>query len=695
MNPAQQRRILVTSALPYANGPIHLGHLVEYIQTDIWVRFQRMRGHEVYYVCADDAHGTPIMLRADAEGISPQALIERVGVEHQRDFASFGVSFDNYYTTHCEENRVLSEYIYSQVRDKGHTRTGKVAQAYDAVKGMFLPDRYVKGTCPICKTPDQYGDACENCSGTYAPTDLIDPLSVVSGTPPEIRESTNIFVKLGDFEPMLRAWVRDGGGARVQPAIANKLDEWFKAGLQDWDISRDEPYFGFAIPDAPGKYFYVWVDAPIGYMASFRNLCDRTAGLEFDDFWAVSSTAEVYHFIGKDIAYFHTLFWPALLHGAGFRMPTAVNCHGFLTVDGTKMSKSRGTFIMAATYKEYLEPEYLRYYFAYKLGNGIDDLDLNLDDFAARVNSDLVGKLVNIAARCDRFISRAFDGRLADSLPQPELYQAFVDAGEEIAALYEGREFAKVCRRVMQLADRANQYIDEHKPWVMAKDAEQAAQVQPVCTLGLNLFRVLMVYLKPVLPALAERVEQFFASGALIWNSAHTPLLGCRINRFERLLNRIDKKAVAAMVQASKEPEQPAPAAAEPVADEPVAAELGTAEPAPQWEPLQPTIGYDTFAKVDLRVAQVMAAHRVEGADKLLSLKLDLGFEERTVLAGIKSAYDPATLSGRKVVVVANLAARKMRFGTSEGMVLAAGPGEADIWLLDIDDGAVPGLRIR
>ncbi|MBT6277436.1 MAG: methionine--tRNA ligase [Chromatiales bacterium] len=677
---ASQRRILVTSALPYANGPIHLGHLVEYIQTDIWARFQRMRGHEVYYVCADDAHGTPIMLRATAEGITPEALIERVSQEHREDFAAFGVAFDNYYTTHSDENRVLSEFIYTQIRDAGHTRVGSVEQAYDPVREMFLPDRYVKGTCPKCGAPDQYGDSCEVCSATYSPTDLIDPVSAVSGATPERRASVHYFVKLGDFEVMLREWVREGAGRRVQPEIANKLDEWFEGGLKDWDISRDEPYFGFAIPDAPGKYFYVWVDAPIGYMASFRNLCDRTEGLEFDDFWSADSTAEVHHFIGKDIAYFHTLFWPALLHGAGFRTPTAVRCHGFLTVDGAKMSKSRGTFIMAQTYREHLEPEYLRYYFACKLGSGIDDLDLNLDDFVARVNADLVGKLVNIASRCAGFISRLFDGSLSAAMAEPQLYGEFVAAGPVIAEAYEGREFSKVARLVMQLADRANQYIDERKPWMMAKQPEALAEVQDVCTVGLNLFRVLMAYLKPVLPVMAVNSERFFDAGELVWESTARPLLNHRINAFERLMTRVDQKAVAKLVDASRD----------------AGANVPVAESAQEsFEPVAPTIDYDTFSKIDLRVARVTSAELVEGADKLLRLTLDVGFETRQVFAGIKSAYEPAQLEGRLVVVVANLAARKMRFGTSEGMVLAAGPGGADIWVLGPDEGAQPGMRVR
>jgi methionyl-tRNA synthetase len=675
------RRILVTSALPYANGPIHVGHLLEYIQTDVWVRYQRMRGADVTYVCADDAHGTPIMLRAESEGITPEALIDRVLTEHTADFADFGVSFDNFYTTHSQENLDCASFIYTQLRDAGHTAQRSVRQAYDPDRGMFLPDRYVKGECPRCGAEDQYGDNCEKCGATYSPTDLNNPVSVVSGAAPEWRESEHYFVKLGDFEAKLKDWVRGDGGTRVQPAIANKLDEWFDAGLQDWDISRDAPYFGFEIPDAPGKFFYVWLDAPIGYMASFRNLCETRPELDFDEYWGADSTAEVVHFIGKDIAYFHTLFWPALLHGAGFRMPTAVHCHGFVTVDGQKMSKSRGTFIMARTFLDHLEPEYLRYYYACKLSSGIDDIDLNLEDFVARVNSDLVGKLVNIASRCSGFISRQSGGELSPLLPEPELYAEFVARAEEIGAAYEAREYGRAMRSVMLLADRANQYIDERKPWVLAKDPATAGDVQGVCTVGLNMFRVLIVYLKPVLPKLAVRVENFFNAGELTWASVNNPLLGVTINPFERLMVRIDPKDVQKIVDNSVV----ATSEAKAVVDE-VTATI---------EPIGETIDYDTFAALDMRVALIVDAKHVDGADKLLELTVDIGLETRTVFAGIKAAYQPEDLIGRHTVVAANLAPRKMRFGVSEGMVLAAGPGGADIWLLSPDDGATPGLRVR
>ncbi len=684
------RTILVTSALPYANGPIHIGHLVEYIQTDIWVRFQRLAGHRVWYVCADDAHGTPIMLKAEQEGVSPEALVARVGEEHRRDFADFRVGFDNYHSTHSEENRHFSELIYTRLRDAGHVTRRSVRQAFDPVKRMFLPDRYVKGACPKCGAKDQYGDSCEVCGTTYTPAELVEPRSVVSGQPPEWRESEHFFFRLADFEASLREWVRgtdERGRPRVQPGIANKLDEWFAAGLADWDISRDAPYFGFEVPDAPGKYFYVWLDAPIGYMASFEDLCRRTEGLAFDDFWGADSDAELYHFIGKDIAYFHTLFWPAMLSGAGFRRPTAVHCHGFLTVNGLKMSKSRGTFVMARTYLDHLDPEYLRYYFACKLGAGIDDLDLNLEDFVQRVNSDLVGKVVNIASRCAGFIGKRFEGWLADALEAPELQQRLAGAAPTIAALYDGREFSKAMREVMALADAANQYIDERKPWVLAKEAGREDEVQAVCSQGLNLFRLLMIYLKPVLPRVAEKAEAFLQVPPLGFADVAAPLLAHRIGRFQPLLTRVDPERVQAMVSASAEPVA-APGAA--------SASVAPGAGAPAMEPIADTIDLEAFSKVDLRVARVVEASLVEGADRLLRITVDVGEAgPRTVFAGIKAAYDPDTLAGRLVVLVANLEPRAMRFGVSEGMLLAAGPGGEAIWLLAPDSGARPGMRIR
>jgi methionyl-tRNA synthetase len=671
-----KRTMLVTSALPYANGPIHLGHLVEYIQTDIWVRFQKLRGHDCVYVCADDAHGTPIMLRARQEGITPEQLIDRIGREHRADFHDFHIAFDNYHSTHSPENRELAEQIYRQHLAAGHIATRTITQAYDEREQMFLPDRFIKGECPRCGAPGQYGDSCEACGATYAPTELRNAVSVVSGTAPVERESLHYFFKLADFEPLLREWTRAG---HVQAEVSNKLNEWFEQGLREWDISRDAPYFGFRIPDAGEKYFYVWLDAPIGYMASFRNLCQRT-GRNFDAYWNKDSTAELYHFIGKDIIYFHTLFWPAMLAGAGLRTPTAVFAHGFLTINGQKMSKSRGTFIKARTYLDHLNPEYLRYYFAAKLGSGVDDLDLNLADFIQRINSDLVGKVVNIASRCAGFINKRFGGRLAARCPEPELYAEFVQAGGDIARAYEAREFSQAIRGIMALADRANQYIDHHKPWALAKQPGQDQAVQEVCSAGLNLFRVLMTYLAPVLPAMAEQVETFLAVPPLSWEAIGVPLAGHGINPFTPLLTRVEQDKVDAMLEDSKH-------------------SLGGGEPAPpgplQTDPLAETISFDDFAKVDLRIARIEKAERVEGADKLLRLELSLGGETRNVFAGIRSAYSPESLEGRLTVMVANLAPRKMRFGVSEGMVLAAGPGGSDLWILQPDEGAQPGMRIR
>ncbi|EHQ52834.1 methionyl-tRNA synthetase [Ectothiorhodospira sp. PHS-1] len=670
------RNILVTSALPYANGPIHLGHLVEYIQTDIWVRFQKMRGHQCIYVCADDAHGTPIMLKAQSEGITPEVLIERIGREHREDFAGFLVDFDHYHSTHSEENRHFAELIYTRLRDAGHVARRTIRQAYDPEAKMFLPDRFIKGECPRCGAADQYGDSCEACGATYAPTDLKNPVSAISGATPVEKESEHYFFKLGDFHAMLREWT---GSGSLQGEIRNKLREWFEAGLNDWDISRDAPYWGFEIPDAPGKYFYVWLDAPIGYMASFKHYCEQQ-GLDFDAWWRADSTAELHHFIGKDIAYFHTLFWPAMLSGAGFRTPTAVHCHGFLTVNGQKMSKSRGTFIKARTYLDHLQPEYLRYYFAAKLGPGVDDIDLSLDDFIARVNSDLVGKAVNIASRCAGFIHKGFAGRLADSLPDPDLYDRYVRAGEEIAGHYERREFGQAMREIMALADLANQYVDEQKPWVLAKQEDGQAHVQAVCTQGINLFRAILTYLRPVLPSMAEKAEGFLGIPALTWEAVQQPLVGTRINAYEPLMTRVDPQAVQTLLEASKESLAPTPTQ-------------------PQGslarDPIREEITYDDFAKVDLRIARISRAEHVEGADKLLRLTLDLGGETRQVFAGIKSAYDPADLEGRLTVMVANLAPRKMKFGLSEGMVLAAGPGGKDLFILSPDTGAQPGMRVK
>lgn len=674
------RHILVTSALPYANGAIHLGHLVEYIQTDIWVRYQKMQGNEAIYVCADDAHGTPIMLRAQNEGISPEALIERTGREHRADFADFHIGFDNYHSTHSPENRELAETIYRHLEQAGHIHRRTIKQAYDPVKEMFLPDRFIKGECPRCGAADQYGDSCEVCGATYAHTELKNAVSAISGATPIEKESEHYFFALGDFEPMLRKWTQ---GEHTQAEIANKLTEWFEAGLHDWDISRDAPYFGFEIPGAPGKYFYVWLDAPIGYMASFRHFSDTHPWLDFDAWWGKDSKHELYHFIGKDIAYFHTLFWPAMLHGSGFRTPTAVFCHGFLTVNGQKMSKSRGTFITARTYLQHLNPEYLRYYYAAKLGNGIEDIDLNLEDFQQRVNADLVGKVVNIASRCAGFINKKFDGKLSGSVVDPELFKTFAEARVRIAALFEDRQYSHAVREIMALADQANQYIDAHKPWVLAKEAGKEQQVQDVCSLGLNLFRVLITYLKPILPVLAETSEQFLNIEPLRWDDAATPLTDHTLNKFKPLMTRVEKDRVEAMLDASRENLQAAPISTAP------AAITGNIEPVAE------TVEFDDFAGIDLRVARIIKAEQVEGADKLLQLTLDIGTETRNVFAGIKSAYAPEDLEGKLTVMVANLKPRKMRFGVSEGMVLAAGPGGKDLWILHPDDGAQPGMRVK
>jgi len=679
-----KRNILVTSALPYANGPIHIGHLVEYIQTDIWARFQKMRGHRCFYVCADDAHGTPIMLRARQDGIDPEELIARVAEEHKADFAGFRVGFDNYHSTHSPENRHYACLIYGRNRDKGHIANRTITQAYDPVEGIFLPDRFIKGECPKCGAPDQYGDNCEACGASYSPSELKNPYSAVSGAKPEERESEHYFFRLGDFEAMLKAWTRGGS---LQKEVANKLDEWFEAGLKEWDISRDAPYFGFEIPDHTGKFFYVWLDAPIGYMASFQNLCDRTEGLEFDDFWAPGSDAEVYHFIGKDIIYFHALFWPAMLQGADFRTPMAVFAHGFLTVDGQKMSKSRGTFIKARTYLDHLNPEYLRYYFAAKLGPGIEDIDLNLEDFAQRVNADLVGKVVNIASRCAGFINKRCGGRLSADPSEPELFAEFVRAGDSIADAYERRELSRAAREIMALADRANQYIDEKAPWVVAKQSGREQELQDICSMGLNLFRLLIGYLRPILPGTAQAAEAFLLTPPLTWDLLPEPLVDHEIGWFKPLMTRIDPKQIQSMLEASKED------LASEEARKTKPHETRT-EGHLVKDPIAETIEYGDFAKVDLRVVRIAAADHVEGADKLLALTLDLGGETRQVFAGIRSAYAPKDLVGRYTIMVANLAPRKMRFGTSEGMVLAAGPGGKDIFLLSPDAGAEPGMKV-
>jgi methionyl-tRNA synthetase len=713
MSAIPQRTLLVTSALPYANGAPHLGHIVEYVQTDIWVRFQRLRGHDCLYICASDAHGTPIMLKARQEGTTPEELIARFTAEQKRDFRDFDISFDNFHTTHSDENRELTHEIYRRLTAGGHIRRETIRQAYDEQAKMFLPDRYVRGTCPRCGALDQYGDSCEVCGATYTPAELLNAVSVVSGTAPVQRDSEHLFFKLGDFEEMLRGWT---GSGRLQSAVSSKLAEWFTAGLRDWDISRDEPYFGFQIPGETGKYFYVWLDAPIGYLSSLLNYCRRN-GRDFDRYWNPDSDAEVYHFIGKDIVYFHTLFWPAVLIGAGFRAPTSVFAHGFLTVNGQKMSKSRGTLIAARAWLDHLPAEYLRYFYASRLGSGVDDLDLNLDDFVAKVNADIVGKLVNIASRCAGFIARGSAGRLARQLPDAPLYDEFIAAGDRIAGAYEERDLAAAVREIMALTDRANLYIDQRKPWLVAKDPARATEVQEICTQGLNLFRVLALYLKPIMPRLAAGAEKFLGLPDQRWADAGTVLLGAVIEPYEPLATRVDPAAVKALLGDSAESLKPSgtPQAAEsragvakpaPVTKAAASAKPGTvAEPAAREakggaaaiaaETGSAPLTIEEFGRVDLRIARIDSAELVDGADKLLKLGIDLGGEKRTIFAGIRSAYTPEALVGRLTVVVANLAPRKMRFGVSEGMVLAAGPGGADIFILAPDAGATPGMKVK
>ncbi len=670
--------MLVTCALPYANGSIHLGHMLEHIQADIWVRYQRMRGHQVHFVCADDAHGTPIMLKAQQLGITPEEMIAAVSKEHQADFAGFNISFDNYHSTHSDENRELAELIYGRLQAGGKIKSRTISQLFDPEKSMFLPDRFVKGTCPKCKSPEQYGDNCDSCGATYSPTELIDPKSAVSGATPVMKDSEHFFFDLPQFEKWLAEWVR-GSGA-IQEEMANKMQEWFESGLQQWDITRDAPYFGFEIPGAPGKYFYVWLDAPIGYMASFKNLCNKRGDIDFDSYWKADSEAELYHFIGKDIAYFHCLFWPSMLEGAGFRKPTKVNVHGYVTVNGAKMSKSKGTFIKASTYLNHLDPECLRYYYAAKLNSRIDDLDLNLDDFVARVNADVVNKLVNLASRNAGFIAKRFGGKLAATCAEPELYAEFANARTAIAEAYESREFSRAIREIMALADKANRYVDDKAPWVIAKQEGADAELQAVCSVGINLFRVLMAYLKPVMPLLAERAEAFLAE-TLSWDGIEMPLVDHTVAPFKALFSRIEPAKIEAMIEASKEDlaKEQAPKVTGPLAD----------------DPISETITYDDFAKIDLRVALIKKAEAVPEAEKLLKLQLDIGGETRQVFAGIKSAYNPEDLEGKLTVMVANLAPRKMRFGMSEGMVLAAGPGGKDLWILEPQEGAQPGMRVK
>ncbi|MDT8449888.1 MAG: methionine--tRNA ligase [Wenzhouxiangellaceae bacterium] len=684
------RNLLVTAALPYANGPIHIGHMLEYVQTDIWARFQRARGNRVVFAWADDAHGTPIMLNAEKRGVTPEQLIEHFGAEHRRDFTDFGISYDNFSSTHTETNREIVEEIWRKLNARGCVVTREIEQLFDPEKGMFLPDRFIRGRCPSCGAEDQYGDSCEVCSATYEPTDLIEPRSVVSGSKPVLKKTEHWFVSLKPFEASLAEWMRSGA---LQDEVANKLAEWFDAGLRDWDVTRDAPYFGFRIPGTDDKFFYVWLDAPVGYLASFREVCERD-GLDYDAWVRPGSDAEMHHFIGKDIVYFHCLFWPAMLEGAGFRRPTKVHVHGFLTVNGTKMSKSRGTFIMARTWLNHLPPDYLRYYLAAKLGPGLADIDLNFDDFTSRINADLVGKLVNIASRAAGFIHKFGRGRLAAELPDEKLYAEFVGHSDVIADDLEACNYAGAIRRIMALADRANQYVDGHKPWQMAREDGREGEVVAVCTQALNLFRVLMTWLSPIIPNIAAAAGQFLNCRLDDWRGVDEALLDHEVEKFTPLAKRVEPKQIEAVMEESRESLSPAGGESEPAAAtfEPAAA---TFEPAAATFELEPEITIDEFMKIDLRVARIVEAGHVDGADKLLRLVLDLGGETRQVFAGIRGAYDPADLEGRLTVMVANLKPRKMRFGVSEGMVLAAGGDDGGPFLLGPDSGAKPGMRVR
>ena len=664
------RRILVTSALPYANGSVHLGHLLEHIQTDIWVRFQRMRGHECIYVCADDTHGTATMLLAEQEGVGEEALIDRLHAEHLADFERFGISYNNYYSTHSDENQYFSNLIYTRLRDRGFVYTKDVEQLYDPERKMFLADRNVRGDCPRCGASNQPGDNCDSCGATYDARELKNPVSAISNATPILRNSDHYFVDLPKFTDFLREYIHNGS---QQPEVANKLTEWIDGGLRGWDISRDAPYFGFPIPDADDKYFYVWMDAPIGYLASFKNWCTKN-DVDFDEYWRADSTCEVHHFIGKDIINFHCLFWPSVLHHSDFRTPTKVHVHGMLTMNGEQMSKSRGTFVLASTYLDFFDPDYLRYYLAARLAPNSADLDLGSEDFVSRVNSDLVGKLVNIASRSEGFLAKHFDNTLASELAEPELWQEFVDEEERIAAWYEEGDTRRVVRRVMELADKCNQYLANKAPWQLIKDENRRDEVQGICSMGINLYRILIAYLKPIVPSLTQRSEEFLNAGDLTWENATQPLLSHRLNKFGRLLNRIELKTFNAMIEAG--------------------AQNTAIEDDSTSESELPHIEIDDFLKVDLRVARIVKAEVVDGADKLLRLLLDVGDHKRTVLSGIRSAYTLDDLVGRSTVVVANLKPRKMKFGVSEGMVLAAGPGGSEIFLLAPDDGAKPGMRV-
>jgi methionyl-tRNA synthetase len=684
------RRILVTSALPYANGSIHLGHLLEHIQTDIWVRFQRLRGHQCYSVCADDAHGTPVMLKAQELGISPEELVTKTRAEHHQDLQDFLVDYDNYYITHSDENKELCELVYNRLNESGYISKRTISQLFDPIKEMFLPDRFVKGTCPKCDSEDQNGDSCDACGATYDPTQVKNPRSVMSGATPILKDSEHYFFDLPKFEAMLKEWIRSGA---IKNEMANKLEEWFEQGLQQWDISRDAPYFGFEIPNAPGKFFYVWVDAPVGYMASFKNYADKH-GINDKEFWQAGNDTELYHFIGKDIAYFHCLFWPAMLEGAGFRKPTGVNIHGFVTVNGAKMSKSKGTFIKGRTFLDHLQPEYLRYYYASKLNDSASDIDLNFEDFVQKVNSDLVGKVVNIASRCAGFITKKFAGKLSHRIENEQLLAEFQQAHLPIAQSIESLQYHKAIRDIMALADKANQYIDTQAPWVTIKDENKHDFTHDVCSMGIHLFRILMIYLTPVLPKLSLDAQAFL-NDKFTWDAIQDVKLGHSINKFKAMIQRVDADKVAAMIEASKENLQVTKDISKTQTSGENSIIVTADKRLAEIEPIADTISFEDFAKIDFRIAKIVHAEAVEKADKLLRLELDIGNETRQVFAGIKSAYNAQDLIGKHTVMVANLAARKMRFGMSEGMMLAAGPGGEDIYILEPHEGATPGMRVK
>ncbi|MBA3661208.1 MAG: methionine--tRNA ligase [Gammaproteobacteria bacterium] len=674
------RKILVTSALPYANGPLHLGHLLGYIQADIWVRTQKMLGQHCLYVCGSDSHGTPIMIQAEKLNLTPEQMISQIAAHHQQDFTDFEIAFDHYHTTHSKENRELVNLIFERHKEAGNIVKHEIKQLFDPIKQLFLPDRYIKGQCPNCKTEDQYGDNCEVCGATYTPIELINPYSTLSGAKPIEKTSEHYFFKLQNFADFLKHWTAAG---HLQTPVSNKLDEWFQEGLKEWDISRDAPYFGFLIPGETNKYFYVWLDAPVGYMASFKHLCAEHPEINFDEYWQENSKTELYHFIGKDIIYFHALFWPAILKGANFRTPTAIFANGFLTIDGQKMSKSRGTFIKARTYLNHFNPAYLRYYFAAKLNNRLEDLDINFDDFIQRINADLVGKFVNIASRCMSFITKHYNGMLATEISDPSLYEDFSKAGNDIIAKILNLEYSHAIRQIMGLADRANQYIDEKKPWHFIKDPDKAIDVQTTCTMGINLFRILMIYLKPVLPEMAKSVEHLLNIPPLTFADKDKPLLNHRIQEFKTLIQRIDPKQLEEMkmnIRNETEASQNA----------------GVELPAPVKDSTTECISIDDFNKIDLRIATIIEASEVEGADKLLRLKVDVGDVQKQVFAGIKSSYQPEDLIGRQVILVANLAPRKMRFGLSEGMVIVAkDPVSQQLYLVSPDPGAKPGMSVK